>query len=350
MADEVEGKHKKKMKKKAKHKLEKRKRDSSSEQENTLESKILKTDADGTRSTGRHFTVSLALPGSILDNAQSPELRTYLAGQIARALAVFSIDEVVVFDESGKARSESNNGLNRKSDPNILLARILQYLECPQYLRKDFFPKHSDLQYAGLLNPLDTPHHMKVDDDMPYREGVVLERPARKGYGSSVNVGMRKEVRIDRTIKPGLRVTVKMDNTSGTKFYTGTVVSPAAPRTEQGLYWGYSVRLAPSFGAVFTQSPYKDGYDVTIGTSERGTIVDDLVLPNFRHLLVVFGGLKGLETSLESDETLSANDPSLVFDHYVNTCPGQGSGTIRTEEAILVTMSALRPIIAKSKK
>ena len=32
--------------------------------------------------SGRHFTVSLALPGSILDNAQSPELRTYLAGQV----------------------------------------------------------------------------------------------------------------------------------------------------------------------------------------------------------------------------------------------------------------------------
>ena len=31
---------------------------------------------------GRQHTVSIALPGSILDNAQSPELRTYLAGQV----------------------------------------------------------------------------------------------------------------------------------------------------------------------------------------------------------------------------------------------------------------------------
>ena len=69
--------------------------------------------------------------------------------QNARALAAFSVDEVVIFDQSEKAKSESNSGLNRKSDPNILLARILQYLECPQYLRKNFFPKHSDLQYAG---------------------------------------------------------------------------------------------------------------------------------------------------------------------------------------------------------
>ncbi|CAH3017693.1 unnamed protein product, partial [Porites evermanni] len=236
-------------------------------------------------SLGRHFTVSLALPGSILDNAQSPELRTYLAGQIARALAVFSIDEVVIFDESGKTQSNSNGGLKRHSDPNVLLARILQYLECPQYLRKNFFPKHADLQYAGLLNPLDTPHHMKVDDDVPYREGVVLDRPAKSGCGSFVNVGMRKEVRIDKSIKPGVRVTVKMGDTSnsGAKFYCGTVVSPNAPRTEQGLYWGYNVRLAPSFGAVFTQCPFKDGYDVTIGTSERGTSVDQLQLTDFRY-------------------------------------------------------------------
>jgi hypothetical protein len=39
-------------------------------------------------------TLSIAVPGSILDNAQSPELRTYLAGQIARAACVFKIDEV----------------------------------------------------------------------------------------------------------------------------------------------------------------------------------------------------------------------------------------------------------------
>lgn len=36
-----------------------------------------------------------------MDNAQSPELRTYLAGQIARACAVFCVDEVVIFDEQG---------------------------------------------------------------------------------------------------------------------------------------------------------------------------------------------------------------------------------------------------------
>ena len=46
--------------------------------------------------------MTVALPGSVMDNAQSMELRTYLAGQIARACSVFCIDEIVVFDEHGE--------------------------------------------------------------------------------------------------------------------------------------------------------------------------------------------------------------------------------------------------------
>ena len=32
---------------------------------------------------GRNFTISIALPGSIIDNAQTLELKTYLAGQVS---------------------------------------------------------------------------------------------------------------------------------------------------------------------------------------------------------------------------------------------------------------------------
>lgn len=40
------------------------------------------------------------------------------------------------------------------------------------------------------------------------------------------------------------------------RHYRGEVVSPSAPRVESGIYWGYNVRFAHSFGAVFTESPY----------------------------------------------------------------------------------------------
>lgn len=56
----------------------------------------------------------------------------------------------------------------------------------------------------------------------------------------------------------------------------------------------------------------------------------------------MFGGLQGLEEALANDEKLQVSDPKLLFDHYVNTLPRQGSRTIRTEEAILIAMTALQ--------
>lgn len=303
---------------------------------------------EGVNCKGRSYTVSIALPGSIVSNAQTLELKTYLAGQIARAACVFNVDEVVIFNEQPPAK-----GNVQKSDPNIFLARILQYLETPQYLRKVIFPKHKDLQLVGLLNPLDCPHHMRIDDEFKYREGVVLNRPPKtKGKGGSyVNAGMRKDVQIDKTLVPGVRVTIELQSTekSGGKNKKGVVVSPSTPRTQDGYYWGYQTRYASSFGSVFRDCPFKGGYNLTIGTSERGSSVDEIKgLKSFNHLLVVFGGLQGLEASLESDETLEEEEVSQLFHLYVNTCPQQGSRTIRTEEAILITMATLRPLIVKA--
>ena len=53
-----------------------------------------------------------------------------------------------------------------------------------------------------------------MDDTSLYREGVTLNRPTKNGKGSFVNAGMRKEVRIDKEIKPGIRVTIKIDQPS----------------------------------------------------------------------------------------------------------------------------------------
>lgn len=120
-------------------------------------------------------TLTIAIPGSILENAQSLELRTYLAGQIARAACIFQVDEVVVFDDyadianTKKSTLEDVDGLKTTRHCCIQLGRILQYLECPQYLRKHFFPIHNDLKFAGILNPLDAPHHLRQNNTFMFR-------------------------------------------------------------------------------------------------------------------------------------------------------------------------------------
>jgi hypothetical protein len=89
----------------------------------------------------------------------------------------------------------------------------LEYLESPQYLRKQLFPKHSALRFASLMNPLDTPHHMRVNEWSPYREGVVINRPVKDMKGSWVNIGLYKDCQVNIALREGTRVTVKLDQT-----------------------------------------------------------------------------------------------------------------------------------------
>ena len=52
---------------------------------------------------------------------------------------------------------------------------------------------------------------------------------------------------------------------------------------------------------------------------------------------------------MDHDDQLDrGTDPAKLFDIYLNTCPNQGSRTIRTEEAVLITLSALRPKILEA--
>lgn len=294
-------------------------------------------------------TVSIAVPGSILDNAQSPVLRTYLAGQIARAACIYQVDEIIVFNDQGEDGNKILvTNLNKSGLKSCQqLASILQYLECPQYLRKHLFPIHNDLKFAGVLNPLDPPHHLRKEDKFPFREGVVVTIPPKPGKGSFVDIGLDKPAIIDKVLEPYIRVTVKLDpktSDSSTNRIYGTAVSPTLPKIETGKYWGYTVRIANSLNEIFTKSSYANGYDVTIGTSDKGIPIDDvptLGKPG-SHYLIAFGGLQGLELALENDDVLKINDVSLLFDYYVNTCPQQACRTIRTEEAILISLSEIR--------
>lgn len=293
-------------------------------------------------------TVSIAVPGSILDNAQSPEFRTYLAGQIARAACIYKIDEIVVFDDVGEQTNVmiSNKKTEGGSKTCKQLAIILQYLECPQYLRRILFPIHNFLKYTGVLNPLDAPHHFRQEDNVPFREGVVSTLPPKKGKGCNVDVGLRKHVLVDKCLQPYVRVTVKLiPNSDDSKRQKGIVVAPSTPKNESGIYWGYTVRNAESINEVFTKCPYPGGYDLKIGTSDKGVNIDQTdhtQLGSFKHALICFGGVHGLEAALEADQSIDEENPSALFNIYLNTCPNQGSRTIRTEEAVFITLAELR--------
>ena len=332
---------------------------------------------------------------TLLSSAQSHELKTTLAGHIARALAVFCVDEVVIFDDgqaSGQQhhRQDASRGKPEQeytgySDPSDFLVHLLSYLETPPHLRRSLFPLHPNLRSAGTLPSLDMPHHLRTEEWCLYREGVTVEGPGgqvdrRDGTAkaakdkrdkrskkaaaemgeqsrSYVEAGLRKKVAVEASIPPNTRVTLKFaDDASahvGGDYVPAEAVAPDAPREGAGYYWGYAVRTAPSISAVFTECPFDGGYDFTVGTSERGVPLQEIPggttpVVKGRHTMIVFGGVAGLEAAVKADEELAGMgvvDPQSLFDHWVNLCPGQGSRTIRTEEALWIGLMGLRGLI-----
>ncbi len=105
--------------------------------------------------------------------------------------------------------------------------------------------------------------------------------------------------------------------------------------------------LHTSKNTIENRNRSQGGYDLRLGTSERGSVqpAAELVLPPFRHALVALGGPLGLEACLAADPEPPAADAAALFSRWLNVCPGQGSRTIRTEEALLIALTYLRPAL-----
>lgn len=306
----------------------------------------------------------------ILHSAQTRDQRSSLAGQVARALSVFCVDEVIVFSDGNsqpakrqQTRQNTYQSHTSQDDPDHFLVHLLSYLETPPHLRKLLFPLHPNLELAGRLPSLDLPHHLKSDEWCPYREGVTL--PGADEHGTFVEAGLRIPVTVKDQIPENTRVTLVFDEDAesaqknpNAQIISAAPVNPDEPREDAGYYWGFKVRRAGNLSEVFTECEYDDGYDISIGTSERGITLDDLYsgaeehkVPNFKHLLVVFGGVAGLEVAVKNDpelQKLGVTEAKDAFDRWVNVCPGQGSRTIRTEEAVWIGLMGLRKLVTSN--
>lgn len=291
---------------------------------------------------------------------------------------------MVIFDDGQAATSNHDVDVTQQvsytgyTDPNYFLVHILAYLETPPYLRKQLFPMHPDLRLAGTLPSLDMPHHLRRIDWCQYREGIATAQDVTtKTHGNlvkkhkpkpskgmtRVDTGLHQAVFVPIPVPTQSRLTVKFRDSDPSDMPSGellaTAVAPSTPREEAGYYWGYSTRSASSLSTVLTECPFDGGYDLTIGTSERGTSLSDLnesrakaqAVPEFRHMMVVFGGVAGLEVAVKADEELAhlgVHSPEALFDHWVNLVPGQGSRTIRTEEAVWLGLMGLRDLVLKN--
>ncbi len=270
---------------------------------------------------------SIAIPVSVISDTPHLREKTSKIGQIARAAAIFRVNEIIVYPDNAKA--------DQRRDQKFI-ALLLNYLETPQYLRKALFKIEPDLQYAGILPPLRTPHHplsgktkhLKVGE---YREGLVLSEGKE---GLAVDIGVQQPALLrQRQYAVGQRLTVQVVSVG-----EQVEVQPVN-RDEVPLYWGYTVRAEKrSMGQLLRA----DEFDLKVATARVGSNFMDVAgrigegWIGSGSVLVAFGApARGLH-EIVADEGLKLAD---IADFIVNTVPNQGTVTVRAEEALLATLA-----------
>jgi hypothetical protein len=269
----------------------------------------------------RKGPISIFIPISILSDVPSLFEKTVKVGQIARAASIFRVDRITIYRDSPSA--------NR--DDALLIRDLLSYAETPQYLRRRMFPLSRNLKYAGLIPPLRTPHHPLESTKSPYREGFVLKSG---GAVSTVDIGLQRPVECPSPLPVNRRVTLKL---------VGDYWLPSS-KEEVPYYWGYDVML--EFKGLSQLLP-SHRYDLVVATSRLGSplasVAADLrrVLSGSNRIALLFGSpAEGLHEILKREGARIEDLADLV----VNTAPNQGTATIRTEEAVMISLAALASI------
>lgn len=269
----------------------------------------------------------MAIPSSFVSDIPHLREKTVRVGLLARAAAIFRVDEILIYRSTAQADSKEAR----------FLKTILSYLETPQYLRKRVFPLSQDMQYVGVLPPLRTPHHpiskASENGSTAYREGIVV---ASEKNWAIVEVGLADEVRLEgSSLRKATRVTVRIEKTGqGERF---SVVS----REEVPFYWGYNVSVSER---ALGETLKRRSDELIILTSRYGDPLlqrmEDLKreLSEASRILVVFGSPQEGIAEILSRERLNPLD---FTDIILNMFPNQGTVTVRTEEAVYATLGIL---------
>lgn len=259
--------------------------------------------------------LSVFIPNSFLNETKDLKIRTYKVGIIGRALAVFQADNVVIYNDD-----------NGNEEDGKFIAEILSFMDTPQYLRKRAFPIRSELKHVGILPPLRAPHHPldkspKVGD---FRQGFTVKR---NNKGTFVDIGMDKLAFCKEQLTAKKIFSFKITKISKKEV----IVTPEEP---DDIYWGYNV--------ISSNKSLKNSLklikpDFVVETTRYGdsinSIFDELKLKveECKNIAILFGGpYSSIQENVENPNW------DLV---KLNTIPNQGTETVRTEEAVVATLS-----------
>jgi methyltransferase len=270
------------------------------------------------------MTLKIALPDTSLADSTNLRKKTAKAGRIARALAVFRVEEVFVYKTGFLPPSKM-----RDAD---LLVRILRYLDTPQYLRKRIFPKSPSLQFAGTLPPLRTRSHPLQSSLSNLSKGAI--RWGVQVRPNQIDLGFDKLIDHPELVSERDPTLFRVVSTSP-KIALETI-----ERSDVQMYWGYEASRIGGLVDLLKQSEGMTRIGFSRNAPTFKNLEDDLIstISNTKSVLAIFGGPERGIIDLCANEK---EDIKHYVDFWINTVEGQGTATVRLEEALLISLGLL---------
>lgn len=280
----------------------------------------------------RRARITVAFPSSVISKSENPLIASIRLAAIARAASIFRVERLLIYLEAQSPEDRRSQGIART---------ILDYLATPQYLRRNLFEKSEELRYAGALPPLRVPSHT-VPNRLPevkpgdFREGAI----AGKAREMKVDVGLGVPFNLTNMPRAseGAHLPVRILDTKRRLAETVT-------REQLPFYWCYEVE-APE--CTLSSVLRSHAASLKIATSRFGESVWK-VLPSIPRLLegkeevlLAFGSPSSGLSEILAEEKINLWQS---FDLTLNAAVDQGVATIRTEEAILISLAVLGDVI-----
>lgn len=266
--------------------------------------------------------LSIFVPNSYLAESKDSKVRTYKVGLIGRYAALYRADTIVIYNDNSDGGSKQDA---------LFMKSILEYMDTPQYLRKQVFPISSELKNVGILPPLRTPYHPSSDEVQvgDFRQGLTKKR-VRKG--TMVDIGLDRLALCKEKLSVNKILSFRI-----VKFGKEILLEPDKP---DDVYWGYDIITSDS-NLSNSITMMKQKPDLVIGTSKYAPNINSILqevqssINESEHVAILFGGpYSGINTMI--------NEHKLDF--IINTVSKQGTETVRTEEALVSTLSIINAL------
>ncbi len=283
----------------------------------------------------RSSRIIVHIPASMIIVEKGILKKTFIVGLIGRACGIFRVDLIDVYVDPDSSFEEA-----------YFIKKVLEYMSTPSHLRKYVISLDKDLRGVGVLPPLATPNQPFKEELSRrfFREALVADLRhnyiyLEAGLGEILRVGLDKE-RLG-SFRKGDRVVIEVENNN---------VISVIPRDEfmRRFYWVFQVSVSRSL-----RESLKKFRSSTVISTRKGSYLNNEVAKKLVELYdhgdisIVFGSPNKDPDEIALIEGWDINKEASLA---INTAPLQGVRSIRTYEALFITLSLINNVIFLSKK